>query len=83
MSTCGQRDTAFGYMSGSQTRQPAAAFVDDGKKWLTQVFFPLLTQLSAMMKRRFLDNELMKVAKAADAVMPSLMISFRDSDRSM
>jgi hypothetical protein len=67
----------------SQTRQPAAAVVEDGKKWQTQVFFPAVDSVVGEMKRQFLDNELKKVAKAANAMMPSLKISFRDSDRSL
>jgi hypothetical protein len=58
--------TTFGYISD---RQPAAAIVDNGKEWQTRVFFPVVDSVVGEMKRRFLDHEIMKVAKAADAVM--------------
>ena len=69
MSTCGQREQHLDTSQSSQTRQPAATIVDDGKEWQTQVFFPVVDSVVGEMKRRFLDHEIMKVAKAADAVM--------------
>lgn len=72
METCGQREQHLDTSVTSrtaQTGQLAASLVDDGKEWQTQVFFPVVDSVVSEMKRRFLDHEILKVAKAADAVM--------------
>ena len=53
----------------TQTRQPVAAVVDDGKEWQIQVFYPVVDSVVGEMKKLFLDHAIMKVAKAADAMM--------------
>ena len=73
MSTCGQREQYLdvGLPQSTQTQQPAAAavVVADDKEWQSQVFYPVVDSVVGEMKRRFLDHEIVKVAKAADAVM--------------
>ena len=63
MSTCGQRE------QHSDLRKSGNGESDDGKQWQMEVFYPVVDSVVGEMKRRFLDPEIVKLSKAADAVM--------------
>lgn len=61
MSTCGQREHRSDLVN--------CAEVDDENQWKTQVFYPVIDSVVGEMRRRFLDTEIVKISKAADAVL--------------
>ncbi len=69
MSTCGQRDQHLDMSQSTQTQPSTEAVADDGKQWKTGIFYRVVDSVVGEMKRRFLDHEIIQVAKAADAVM--------------
>ena len=61
LSTCGQHEHHSDLSNDAE--------VDDGNQWKTQVFYPVFDSVVGEMQRRFLDTEIVKILKAADAVM--------------
>jgi len=61
MSTCGQRE--------NQSDKLQTNIVDDRKQWQVQVFYPVIDSVVGEMRRRFLDHDVAKLAKAVDAAI--------------
>jgi len=56
----------------NQTQQPGAGIVDDGKDWPSQIFYHVVDSVVGAMRRRFLDNEVIKDAKAASVAVMTM-----------